>query len=175
MADHRHHLVGEEPLVAVGLGGGHAGIAADRDERLGAGHLLDAGDLVDALRGCAVHLQFGEEVEMAGRAVLLDRPCDAGVVLVALRRSQVAGGELVVTEHGLVVALQVLTAEVASAVLVLVDEGPAGDDRGRGFDAVHLEEELPVAVELLDHRLPGLLRHDHDADAELRHDRPALR
>src|SRR5438132_779425 len=58
----RHHLAGEEPQARLGEIVGHAAVAEDAVERLGAGALLDVEHLLVALLGRAVDLEAEEEL-----------------------------------------------------------------------------------------------------------------
>jgi hypothetical protein len=87
----------------------------------------------------------------------------------------VTGRELVVAEHGVPVAADVADRHLARALRIGIAERPPGADGRRRVDAVHLAVRLPVLAELGGHDVPGLLRDDQDADAELRHDVRRLR
>ena len=84
-------------------------------------------------------------------------------------------GELIVVEHGAVIAADVLHGHLACPLSAFVDEGPAGRDRLRRVRPVDLAIELIVLGEFLLDLAPRLLRDDEEADAKPRHDARAFR
>ena len=170
----RHHRAREHPQIARRLLVRHAGVGEDADIGRIVGLLVYLDDLVIDLLGRAVDLQVGEELDRLLVAVDGELLVHLGVVLVAALVLHVLARELIVVEHGAVVAADVLDRHLARPLGAFVDEGPAGRDRLRRVTAVDLAIERVVLGQLLLDLAPRLLRDDEQADAEPRHDARAF-
>src|SRR5437773_2489770 len=167
----RHHLAGEEPQARLGEIVGHAAVAEDAVERLGAGALLDVEHLLVALLGRAVDLEAEEELRHRVDSARRGHPLLHLLVgLVAAHLRQMVADQLVVLDDGAPVGADVAAAELLRQARVLVAERPAADDRRRRIRAVHLAVDPAVVVQLPRHHVPRLLRDDQEADAEPGHD-----
>src|SRR5438093_918127 len=167
----RHHLAGEEPQARLGEIVGHAAVAEDAVERLGAGALLAVEHLPVALLGRAVDLEAEEELRHRVDSARRGHPLLHLLVgLVAAHLRQMVADELVVLDDGAPVGADVAAAELLGPARVLVAERPASNDRRRRIRAVHLAVDPAVVVQLPRHHVPRLLRDDQEADAEPGHD-----
>src|SRR4029077_17630693 len=163
LLERRHHFLGEEAQVALGLVVRHARVAEDTHVVAVAGARVDVEDLLVALLGPAPHLEVHEVVDHGVGAVLLDLLRHLAVVLVASGVGQMVALELVVVEHGLVVAAYVAPRHLLGTVGARVAEGPARRDRGRRVHPVDPAVDVAIRVPLARPFLSRLRGGDADA------------
>ena len=92
------------------------------------------------------------------------------VKLIAFGFSEMRTAKFVVLTRGFPIAADPAHCHLSSLRFVLITEGPTGNDGCRGRRVVHLLEHIAIRRQLRIDHVPGFLRDNENADAQLRHD-----
>ena len=147
----------------------HVGVGKHAVKTAYAHLFTDHEDFLIALFRRAPDLQVHEHIGDSVTADIINHVGHVAVILVALAALKVVLIHFIVIDHALPVAGYVFLRGCPGHGLVFVAVGPAGGDRRRRVGAVDPVKQLVVVVDVHRDFIPGFMRHQQQAQAQLGH------